>query len=150
MNFSVDEWILEVTCPLDEWFKILNKTPARHGENSDLHDIFTMPWWKFRFIPCCCENSDLHIFTTPWWKFRFTPCLGENSDLHHAVVKIQIYMTFSPHVVEFSWQNLHHMWCKLIFTTKFTPHVVKIHIFTPHVVLKNIGLLPFVVMVSKN
>ena len=27
MNFSVDEWVLEVTHPLDEWLKILNETP---------------------------------------------------------------------------------------------------------------------------
>ena len=27
-NFSVDEWISEVTRPLDEWLKFLNKTPG--------------------------------------------------------------------------------------------------------------------------
>ena len=26
--FSVDGWISEVTCPLDEWLKFLNETPA--------------------------------------------------------------------------------------------------------------------------
>ena len=29
VNSSVDEWILEVTRPLDEWLKILNETPVR-------------------------------------------------------------------------------------------------------------------------
>ena len=44
------------------------------------------------FTPRRGENSDLHdIFTTLWWKFRFT------RHFHHTVVKIQIYTTFSPH-----------------------------------------------------
>ena len=28
VDFSVDEWITEVTRPIDEWVKFLNKTPV--------------------------------------------------------------------------------------------------------------------------
>ena len=116
-----------------------------HSENLDLHNIYIMLWWKVRFLPCCGEKSDLHhtvvesqIFTTPWWKVRFTPycsenldihniyitpwwkvrfslCHDEKSDLHHAMVKSQIYTTFSLHMLEFSWQNLHHNVVKIDF-----------------------------------
>ena len=58
------------------------------------------------------------IFTTPWWKVRFLPRHGEKSDLHHAVVKSQIYTTFLPHMLEFSWQNLHHNVVKIDFHYK--------------------------------
>ena len=112
--------------------------------------IYTMPWWKYRFTPRHVENSDLHhavvkiqIYTMPWWKFRFSPCHGENSDLldiftmlwwkfrftwhfHHTMVKIKIYMTFSPCHGENS--DLHNIFTTHvgIFMTKFTPQVVKI------------------------
>ena len=36
VNFSVDEWILEVTSPVDEWLKILNETPDHTDESKHL------------------------------------------------------------------------------------------------------------------
>ena len=48
------------------------------SENSDFHNIFTTPHSENSDFHACSENSDFHdIFTTP-------------------VVKIQIFMTFSP------------------------------------------------------
>ena len=45
-NFSVDEWISEVTRPLDEWLKFLNKTPG-----------VTSNHWGRRVKPPVCEAT---------------------------------------------------------------------------------------------
>ena len=61
-----------------------------------------------------------------WGKFRFTPCCSENSDLHHAVVKIQIYTTFTPHCDENS--DLHHIYTTCGEDSDLHHAVVKIQI----------------------
>ena len=106
----------------------------RCGENWDLHDIYTMLWWKVRFSPCRGEKSDFHhamvksqIYTMASWKVRFSPCHGEKSYLHHAVVKSQIFTTplwkvrFTPHCGKKS--DLHDIFTTHvgIFMIKFTP-----------------------------
>ena len=60
-----------------------------------LHHAVVKIQINMTFTPCHGGNSDLHdIFTTLWWKFRFT------RHFHHAMVKIQIYMTFNHTVVK--------------------------------------------------
>ena len=100
-------------------------TPCR-GEKSDFHhtvvksQIFTMLWWKVRFSPRFGEKTDLHhamvrsqIFTRLWWEVRF------RWHLHHAVVKIEIYMTFTPCRGENS--DLHNIFTMLWWKVRFTP-----------------------------
>ena len=43
----MDEWILEVICPLDEWFKILNITPGHNIVCSQIsHKHIHIMGWK--------------------------------------------------------------------------------------------------------
>ena len=54
-----------------------------YGENSDLHHTVVKTQHLHNPVG---KNSDFYnIYTTPWWKFRFTQYL------HHAVMKIQIF-----------------------------------------------------------
>ena len=63
----------------------------------------------FQFNQRCGKNEDLHnIYTT----------CGENSDLHHAVVKIQIYTTFTPRYGE--KPDSHHVVVEIQIYTTFT------------------------------
>ena len=59
------------------------------------------------------------IFTTLWWKVRFSPRHGEKSDLHPAMVKIQIYMTFTPYNSENL--DLHNIYIMPWWKVRFTP-----------------------------
>ena len=71
----------------------------------------------------------------------FTPCFGENIDFHHALVKIKILMTFTPHHDENSALTM--LWCKFRFSRHLHYAVVKTQHLHNNVVKIQIYTMPW-------